>query len=229
MRRDELVEVGTFAFELPAEGRTGMRVPARVYADETLLSAILEGEAMAQLANVATLPGVVDRVYGMPDMHEGYGFPVGGVAATLLPDGVVSPGGVGFDINCGVRLLALPLSHAELGARLEPFVHELSRSIPSGMGHGSQWSLTDAELEGVLTDGSAYLVTGSRSRLRWRHCQHGIGRLSRWRRPGQGLAARQGPRSESARLDGRGESFRRGAGRRARGGCCGGFGVWFGC
>jgi tRNA-splicing ligase RtcB len=164
MRRDELLAVGDYAFELPQAARAGMRVPARVYADETLLSAILEGEAMTQLANVATLPGLVERVYGMPDMHEGYGFPVGGVAATLLPDGVVSPGGVGFDINCGVRLLSLPLTRAELGERLESFVHELSRSIPSGTGRGGQWRLSDAELDGVLTGGSAYLVSA-----------HGIG------------------------------------------------------
>ena len=158
VRRDELVSLGGVAFELPQAARPGMRVSARVYADDTLLSAILDGEAMMQLVNVATLPGVVECVYGMPDMHEGYGFPVGGVAATLLPDGVVSPGGVGFDINCGVRLLALPLTRTELGARLEPFVHELSRSIPSGTGHGSHWRLTDRELDDVLTGGSAHLV-----------------------------------------------------------------------
>ena len=158
VRREELVPVDDFAFELPQGGRPGMRVPLRVYADDTLLSAILEGDAMAQLVNVATLPGVVECVYGMPDMHEGYGFPVGGVAATLLPDGVVSPGGVGFDINCGVRLLSLPLTRAELAERLEPFVHELSRSIPSGTGHGSPWRLTDAELDGVLAGGSSHLV-----------------------------------------------------------------------
>ena len=158
MRRDQLVAVGDLAFELPPSARAGMRVPARVYADETLLAAILEGEAMIQLANVATLPGVVDCVYGMPDMHEGYGFPVGGVAATLLPDGVVSPGGVGFDINCGVRLLALPLTRAELGGTLESFVHELSRSIPSGTGHGGPWRLNDADLDGVLGGGSDHLV-----------------------------------------------------------------------
>jgi tRNA-splicing ligase RtcB len=156
--RDKLRVVGEYAFELPRTTRPGMRVPARVYADDTLLAGILEGDAMIQLANIAMLPGVVDCVYGMPDMHEGYGFPVGGVAATLLPDGVVSPGGVGFDINCGVRLLALPLTRAELGDRLEPFVHELSRSIPSGTGHGGQLRLTDTQLDSVLAAGSAYLV-----------------------------------------------------------------------
>jgi tRNA-splicing ligase RtcB (3'-phosphate/5'-hydroxy nucleic acid ligase) len=109
-RREDLRAVDPYAYELPVSWRADMRVPVRVYADEELLAPMLEGEAMVQLVNVATLPGAAECVYGMPDMHEGYGFPVGGVAATRLPDGVVSPGGVGFDINCGVRLLALPLS-----------------------------------------------------------------------------------------------------------------------
>jgi tRNA-splicing ligase RtcB len=156
--REDLHAVGDYAFELPASWRADMRVPVRVYADDALLAPMLEGDAMTQLVNVATLPGVVDCVYGMPDMHEGYGFPVGGVAATRIPDGAVSPGGVGFDINCGVRLLALPLTRTELGARLESFVHQLSRSIPSGTGRGSEWRLTDAELDAVLTGGSAHLV-----------------------------------------------------------------------
>jgi tRNA-splicing ligase RtcB len=157
-RREDLQPVGPYGFELAVTWRSDMRVPVRVYADETLLQPMLEGEAMLQLVNVATLPGVVDRVYGMPDMHEGYGFPVGGVAATRLPDGVVSPGGVGFDINCGVRLMALPLTRAELGSQLEPFVHQLSRSIPSGMGRGGEWRLNDAELDALLTGGSSQLV-----------------------------------------------------------------------
>lgn len=157
-QRGDLRAVGEYAFELSASWRSDMRVPVRVYADEALLAPMLEGDAMTQLVNVATLPGVVERVYGMPDMHEGYGFPVGGVAATRLPDGVVSPGGVGFDINCGVRLVALPLTRAELGDRLETFVHELSRSIPSGVGRGGEWQLDNAELDAVLTGGSAHLV-----------------------------------------------------------------------
>lgn len=156
--REDLKAVGQFCFELPAAWRHDMRVPVRVYADDALLAPMLEGDAMTQLVNVATLPGVVECIYGMPDMHEGYGFPVGGVAATRMPDGVVSPGGVGFDINCGVRLMALPLTRAELGGRLESFVHQLSRSIPSGMGRGSEWRLTDTQLDAVLTGGSAHLA-----------------------------------------------------------------------
>ena len=95
----------TVVHELPIGSRPGMRVPARVYADDALWLEIAADHALDQLCNVATLPGVEQRVYGMPDMHEGYGFPVGGVAATRVSDGVISPGGVGYDINCGVRLL----------------------------------------------------------------------------------------------------------------------------
>jgi tRNA-splicing ligase RtcB len=158
VRREELVPAGPCAFEIPASWRSDMRVPALLYADEELLAAMLAGEAITQLANVATLPGVTGHVYGMPDMHEGYGFPVGGVAATRMPDGVVSPGGVGFDINCGVRLLATPLTRSGIGERLTDLVHEISRSVPSGAGRSGQWTLTDDELGRVLTEGSGFLV-----------------------------------------------------------------------
>lgn len=158
MRREDLIAAGPYTFDVPTSFRPDMRVPARVFADDELLEAMLAGEAMAQLVNVATLPGVVDCVYGMPDMHEGYGFPVGGVAATEMPDGVVSPGGVGFDINCGVRLLATPLTHEDIGDRLTALVHEISRSIPSGTGRGGKWQLTDDELDAVLALGSAFLI-----------------------------------------------------------------------
>ena len=135
-----------------------MRVPARVYADDELMQAMRAGSTLQQLANVATLPGVVGHVYGRPDMHVGYGFPVGGVAATELPDGVVSPGGVGFDINCGVRLLITPLRRSDLGARAERLVHEISRSIPAGTGRGGPLHLSASQLDGVLAEGSAYVV-----------------------------------------------------------------------
>ena len=145
-------------WEIPRSYRADMRATARVYATDDLLRAMGSGDAITQLVNVTTLPGVVEHVYGMPDMHDGYGFPVGGVAATLMPDGVVSPGGVGFDINCGVRLLALPLSLADLGRQHEPLVHELSRSIPAGAGRSGALRLDDHELDRVLTEGVPYLV-----------------------------------------------------------------------
>src|SRR5438477_1198795 len=111
-----------------------MRVPARLFADEEILAAIRLDHSLEQLQNVATLPGIVEAAIAMPDIHQGYGFPVGGLAATELPDGVVSPGGVGYDINCGVRLLAAPFTDAELGTRREALVHEISRTIPAGAG-----------------------------------------------------------------------------------------------
>src|ERR671936_926625 len=134
-------------YEIPAKARPDMRVPARVFADAELLEAIATDKSLEQLQNVATLPGIVDAAYAMPDIHQGYGFPVGGLAATELPDGVVSPGGVGYDINCGVRLLALPLTADELGGRREPLVHEISRTVPAGAGKANRKALSPAELD----------------------------------------------------------------------------------
>jgi tRNA-splicing ligase RtcB len=145
-------QVGEVVWEVPASARPDMRVPARVFADRVLFEAIERDGSLAQLENVATLPGVVGAALAMPDAHQGYGFPVGGVAATELPDGVVSPGGVGYDINCGVRLLALPLSAAELGGRKEPLVHELARAIPAGPGKEARGPAR-ADLDTVLREG----------------------------------------------------------------------------
>jgi tRNA-splicing ligase RtcB len=111
-----------------------------------------------QLVNVATLPGISGFAYAMPDAHEGYGFPVGGVAAFRAADGVISPGGVGYDINCGVRLLVSELQAGEIGDRIEPIVHDLSRSIPSGTGRGGRLKLGDEDLDRVLAEGCRYLV-----------------------------------------------------------------------
>src|SRR5688500_18232682 len=147
----ELRRVGEVEWELPAAGP--MRVPGRVFADAELLDAIGADGSLEQLRNVATLPGVVDAVLAMPDVHQGYGFPVGGVAATAMHDGVVSPGGVGFDVNCGGRLAAAPCAVDELGDRREALVHEISRAVPAGTGRGSGLSLTGAQLDRVLADG----------------------------------------------------------------------------
>ncbi len=145
-------------WEVPASARPDMRVPARVFADPELLEAIRGDRSLWQLENVATLPGIVDAALAMPDVHQGYGFPVGGVAATELPDGVVSPGGVGYDINCGVRLLALPLTEAELGARREALVPELSRAVPAGAGKHGELALAGETLDRLLLEGPRLLV-----------------------------------------------------------------------
>ena len=112
----ELVQLDENLWEIPISARADMRVPAPVFADRVLLDAIVGDRSLEQLQNVATLPGIVEAASATPDIHQGYGFPVGGVAATELPDGVVSPGGVGYDINCGVRLLAFPHPRTSLGA-----------------------------------------------------------------------------------------------------------------
>jgi tRNA-splicing ligase RtcB len=155
-----LDQVAENVWEIPANARHGMRVPARLFADRELLDAIARDRSLEQLANVATLPGIVDAALAMPDIHQGYGFPVGGVAATdPQAGGVVSPGGVGYDINCGVRLLALPLDFEELGQRREPLVHEISRRVPVGTGgRGSREGLRGAKLDRVLGSGPRALL-----------------------------------------------------------------------
>ena len=160
----ELRRLDETVWEIPASARPDMRVPARVFADEELLAAIEQDRSLEQLQNVATLPGIVEAAIAMPDIHQGYGFPVGGLAATELPDGVVSPGGVGYDINCGVRLLAAPFSEPELGSRRESLVHELSRRIPAGAGKEAHLSLSGASLDRVLLQGPHTLVS-----------EHGLG------------------------------------------------------
>src|SRR4051794_18034179 len=151
-------------WEIPASAREDMRVPARIFADAELLDAIARDRSLEQLANVATLPGIVEASLAMPDIHQGYGFPVGGLAATELPDGVVSPGGVGYDINCGVRLLAAPFRADELGDRRAHLADAIARSVPAGAGKGGSLDLKGKELTTVLREGAAAIVRG-----------HGIG------------------------------------------------------
>jgi len=155
----DLRRIGEAVWEIAPSG--AMRVPARVFADDELIAAIAGDASLEQLKNVATLPGVVAPVLAMPDVHQGYGFPVGGVAATELPDGVVSPGGVGYDINCGVRLLALPLTEEDLGPRREALVHEISRAVPAGAGKESRLYVSGIDLDHVLRDGSAAIASGN--------------------------------------------------------------------
>jgi tRNA-splicing ligase RtcB len=159
LRLEAIHRVNDTLVEISEDARHDMRVPARVYADETLWDQISRDRTLEQLMNVATLPGVVDAVYAMPDAHEGYGFPVGGVAAFRTSDGIISPGGVGYDINCGVRLLLCNRSATDVADRLEPLVHELSRSIPSGAGRGGKLELSDDELDRVFVEGCRYLET----------------------------------------------------------------------
>ncbi|HEX2032765.1 MAG TPA: RtcB family protein [Chloroflexota bacterium] len=156
--RAALRPVDGLRWELPVTYRPGMRVPGLIFADEELL-ALAEGDQSGeQVANVAFLPGIVGHSIAMPDMHWGYGFPIGGVAATRVEDGVVSPGGVGFDINCGTRVILTELDASEVQPILEPLVNQLFRDVPSGLGRESGLSLTAAELDDILRRGAAWAV-----------------------------------------------------------------------
>ena len=128
----QLERVGPYLWRIPQDASRGMRVPGLVVADDRLIESIRSDASLEQVANGATLPGIVKAAMAMPDIHQGYGFPVGAVAATALPDGVVSPGGVGFDVNCGVRLLAAPFTSEELGERREALVHEIDEHQVAG-------------------------------------------------------------------------------------------------
>jgi tRNA-splicing ligase RtcB len=154
----QLNQINDYIWEIPQSFRPDMRVPARVFASRALLEQALTDRSVEQLINATTLPGVVGYAIAMPDVHQGYGFPVGGVAATALPHGVISPGGIGYDINCGVRLLASDLTFA----MLEPYLNDLSTALykncPSGMGGGGSFPLNPAELDEVLARGAAWCL-----------------------------------------------------------------------
>ncbi|MFI1197313.1 RtcB family protein [Micromonospora sp. NPDC020750] len=154
----ELVEESPFRFRI--DRRDPMRVPGVVFASRALLPDVGADRSLEQVANVATLPGIVDASYAMPDVHWGYGFPIGGVAATdVAAGGVVSPGGVGFDISCGVRLLAADLDRADLPRLRDALMDGLDAAVPRGMGRGAVWHLADrSELDAVLRGGSRYAV-----------------------------------------------------------------------
>ncbi|WP_448382869.1 RtcB family protein [Desulfosoma sp.] len=142
--------------------RTGaMRTDGMIYAGEKMLDAIRQDQAMDQVANVACLPGIVGYSMAMPDIHWGYGFPIGGVAAFSMDDGIVSPGGVGYDINCGVRLMTTHLRAREVGAeKIRDLVTALFRNIPSGVGSSRKdFKLTEAELDKVLLKGAQWAVS----------------------------------------------------------------------
>ena len=156
MEHDSFERIGDFAWRIPRSG--AMRVPAVIFADEALLSDMDE-KVREQIVNVAALPGIVGAAYAMPDAHWGYGFPIGGVAAFDPEEGgVISAGGVGFDISCGVRLLTTGLKRAEVDKVRVEFAHELSRAIPAGMGSKGQIVLTDSELDLMLNGGAAWAV-----------------------------------------------------------------------
>jgi len=158
IRIQDLNKISDYEWEIPKSYRQDMRVAVRLFVTRRLLEAALQDLSIEQAINAATLPGVVEPVVVMPDMHQGYGFPIGGVAATRYPNGVISPGAIGYDINCGVRLLAstIPLEAAE--ERLDDLANALNHYCPSGVGSEGSIHLTTAELDAVCRQGARWAL-----------------------------------------------------------------------
>jgi tRNA-splicing ligase RtcB (3'-phosphate/5'-hydroxy nucleic acid ligase) len=154
-----LRKLGDNRWEIPQSYNEGMRVPGMVFTDDALLPSIIEDPSLEQVANVAFLPGIVGHSLAMPDIHWGYGFPIGGVAATAVDgEGVISPGGVGFDINCGVRLLRTDLTETEVRPHLRDLVAALFRDIHTGVGAGGRLRLSTQDINEVLLQGAAWAL-----------------------------------------------------------------------
>lgn len=154
----QLKQLDEYRWEIPPDYKSGMRVPGMIYADAAMLETVMHDRAVEQVANVATLPGIEGKSLAMPDIHWGYGFPIGGVAAMRVEDGVVSPGGVGYDINCGVRLLKTDLTEGEVRPKIRELADALYNSIPSGLGSQGRIRLSAKAMDEVLASGAGWAV-----------------------------------------------------------------------
>lgn len=154
----DIHKINEFEWEIPSSFRADMRVPVRMFATRQLLEAALTDRSVEQAVNAASLPGLVGQVVVMPDMHQGYGFPIGGVAATRFPDGVISPGGIGYDINCGVRLLASNVSLRSAEGFLDDLAVALNLACPSGVGTKSGLRVSESELDDVCRMGARWAL-----------------------------------------------------------------------
>ena len=144
-------------WEIPTSARDDMNVPVHIYSNDALFSSLDEG-VMKQSMNVSSLPGLVQKVNVMPDAHWGYGFPIGGVAAMDIEEGVISPGGIGFDINCGMRLIQTNLTLSDVKPKLKELVDELFRAVPTGVGRKGPIPLNDTQLSGVMAGGVDWVI-----------------------------------------------------------------------
>ncbi|MFH1607824.1 MAG: RtcB family protein [archaeon] len=152
----KLKKISANIYEIPREGK--MNVPGMVFASEKLLEKIKEDKTLEQVKNVAQLPGILKKSIALPDAHQGYGFPIGGVAAFDMDKGIISPGGVGYDINCSVRLLKTNLKKKDILDKQKKIIEALFRKIPSGVGRGSKFQITRKELNKLLEKGAKYIV-----------------------------------------------------------------------
>ena len=151
-------KIGENQYQIDADSNSGMKVPVRIYADEPLLQKMLSDRTIMQAKNVSSIPGIVGQSIVLPDGHEGYGFPVGGVAAMDAEEGMISPGGVGYDINCGVRLLRSNLTEKNVRSKLKELVTDLFSSIPSGVGSKGSVRLSPSQLDEVLVKGVNWAI-----------------------------------------------------------------------
>ena len=149
-----LKKIDEFRYKIPRSYKSGMRTDGLIYASERMLAQITSDEAPEQVANVAHLPGIVGCAMAMPDIHWGYGFPIGGVAAFDLDEGVISPGGVGYDINCGVRLLRTNLTDKEISGKIKDLVRAIFNNVPSGVGSTGKIRIDEREVKTVLNQGA---------------------------------------------------------------------------
>jgi tRNA-splicing ligase RtcB len=156
--KHNMKRIDEYLWEIPQTFRGDMRVPARIYADDELLEEALKEKSVEQLINTATLPGIVEYALAMPDIHQGYGFPIGGVAATRLPHGIISPGGVGYDINCGVRLLGTRLSREEVAPHVGDLASVLYQNCPSGVGEKGSIKVSDSEFDELCVKGARWAL-----------------------------------------------------------------------
>jgi tRNA-splicing ligase RtcB len=164
VQKSDFQRIDPYTWELPKATRDDMRVPARLYGDAKLFDAAFRDRTVEQLINTTTLPGIVKYALAMPDFHQGYGFPIGGVAAMRMNDGVISPGGVGYDINCGVRLLATHLEHDEVAPHLADLNTILYQTCPGGVGGKGRVRVSEQELNELVTDGAKWALRQGHAR-----------------------------------------------------------------
>lgn len=157
--KDDFRQINQWLWEIPKEFRKKMKVPARVYTSSQMLENILEDDSIEQLVNGASLPGITEYAIAMPDAHQGYSVPIGFVGATELPEGVISPGAVGFDISCGMRVLKSNLSEEEIKPYLAELSKQIKNEVPSGLGKGREKELSINEIDNILDKGAAHLVS----------------------------------------------------------------------
>src|SRR5512141_130134 len=158
IKLESFKQLSEYEWEIPQDFRQDMRGSVHIFATRQLLEDALDDLSIEQAINAATLPGLVGSVLVMPDMHQGYGFPIGGVAATKYPAGVISPGAIGYDINCGVRLLASSILYAGHQNQIDALASALNEFCPSGVGSKGAIKLSDNELDQVCREGSRWAL-----------------------------------------------------------------------